>query len=117
MSCLVQGEAGRGQISRPVDSERGPFAGFATEVGPAPVRQRRRSSHWPASTGLWRTPRREAPRANFPDAKRKVDYGREPVYAALPTKIVCQSNRPVQVSGVRAGRLIWHGTEGVGRAA
>ena len=28
----------------------------------------------------------------------------------LPTKIVCQSNRPAQVKDVRAGRLIWHGT-------
>jgi hypothetical protein len=43
--------------------------------------------------------------------KKNVDYGREPDYAVLPTKIVCQSNRPAQVRTTVAGRLIWHGTD------
>jgi hypothetical protein len=102
----------RCQISRPVASRSGPFAGFAIDVGTTPRRQRWRSGDWPASTGPLRIPRREARRANFPDMKRKVDYGREPDYPARPTKIVCQSNRPAQVRDVRAGRLIWHGTLG-----
>ena len=32
------------------------------------------------------------------------------IMRAVPTKIVCQSNRPAQNRGVRAGRLIWRGT-------
>ena len=59
----------RCQISRPVDSGRGPSAGFAIEVGPTPRRQRSRSGDWPASTELWRIPRREARRADFPGMK------------------------------------------------
>ena len=57
------------QISRPVASRSGPFAGFAIDVGTTPRRQRWRSVDWPASTGLLRIPRREARRANFPDMK------------------------------------------------
>jgi hypothetical protein len=41
----------------------------------------------------------------------RVDYGREPDYAVLPTKIVGQSNRPRR-SETSARRLIWHGTIG-----
>ena len=37
--------------------------------------------------------------------KRTVDYGREPGYAALPIKIVCQSNRPAQVKTSRRADL------------
>ena len=37
--------------------------------------------------------------------KRTVDYGREPGYAALPIKIVCQSNRPAQVKTSRRAGL------------
>ena len=99
----------RCQISRPVDSERGPFAGFAIEVGPAPGLQRWRSGDWPASTALWRIPRGEARRADFPDMKRKVDYGREPDFAALPTKIVCQTNRPAQVAASERADLFGAG--------
>lgn len=40
-NALISADSGVGvrcQISRPIDSERGPFAGFAIEAGPAPVR-------------------------------------------------------------------------------
>src|SRR6266566_7290030 len=100
----------RCQISRPFDSERGPFADFAIEVGPTPGRPRSRSGDWPAATERWAFPCREARPGRLHWHERKVDYGREPDYAVLPTKIVCQSNRPAQVRDVRAGRLIWHGT-------
>ena len=39
----------RCQISRPFDSEHGPFADFAIEVGPTPGWPRSRSGDWPAA--------------------------------------------------------------------
>jgi hypothetical protein len=57
------------QISWPVDGKRGPFAGFAIEVGPPPGRRRSRSVDWPAATGRWGIPRREARRADFTGLK------------------------------------------------
>jgi hypothetical protein len=59
----------RCQISRPVDSERGPFAGFAIEVGPARGPRRSRSDDWPAATARWGIPCREARRADFTGMK------------------------------------------------
>ena len=59
----------RRQISRPVDSECGPFAGFAIEVGPTPGRLRSRSGDWPAATGRRGIPCREARRADLTGMK------------------------------------------------
>jgi hypothetical protein len=59
----------------------------------------------------------EARRDDFTGMKGKADYGREPDYAVLPTKIVCQSNRPAQVKTSRQADLFGTGQPALGRVS